>query len=353
MKNIFKRSPLNPIIAPNPNHDWESFKIYNPGAYYEGGVYHLFYRAMNRGENWHSSIGYAFSSDGERFNRLETPILYPEKDDEKRGVEDPRVTKVGETYFMAYAAYDGDDVRLNIAISRDLKKWVKRGRAFSDFRFLERGGSRLHALSGRVVDKNKRAEGKELSKSGAIFSEKINGKFWMLFGEHNVWLANSDDGLHWNVMPGVFLSPRAEGYFDSVLVEMGPPPIKTEKGWLVLYHGVDKWGTYRLGFLLLDLDEPERIVYRHNEPIFEPQEKYEMQGFVDVLPGGISKMQQMNDAELAKFIEDSTKNKQMNAVIFCCGAVVVGDLLQIYYGAGDSYVCTATASLAEVLNLIS
>ena len=82
---IFQRSKNNPILRPNPNNDWESFKLYNPGAIFDGEKYHLFYRAMNRGENWQSSIGHAVSSDGENFERFKEPVLRPEIEAEKRG----------------------------------------------------------------------------------------------------------------------------------------------------------------------------------------------------------------------------------------------------------------------------
>jgi predicted GH43/DUF377 family glycosyl hydrolase len=350
MKQFFIRSKINPILKPNPNNVWEGFKIYNPGAIFAEGKYHLFYRAMNRGEDWKSSIGYAVSSDGEYFERFDKPILEAETPEEKRGLEDPRITKVDDTYYMAYAAYDGTNVRLNIATSLNLKKWTKHGKAFSNFEFLKNGGHVFKCENGQIIKNDQKAIGKERSKSGAIFPEKINGRYWMLFGEYNIWLANSDDSIHWNVLPGVFLSPR-ENKFDNTFVEMGSTPIKTDKGWLILYHGIDNWKTYRIGFLLLDLNNPEKILYRNDDAIFEPIEKYETQGFVDVLPGGLQKMQKLNDKELEKFIDNSVKNKSMNAVTFCCGATLIGDTLRIYYGAGDSYVCTATTSLKDILKL--
>ncbi len=350
--NIFKRSKNNPILKPDLKNDWENFKLYNPGAVFDGEKYHIFYRAMNRGEEWRSSIGHATSIDGENWERFDEPALKAETPEEKRGLEDPRITKIGNKYFMAYAAYDGEDVRLCIATSNDCINWKKQGPALKDFIFLKNGGQRLKYEDGKIQENNKRVMGKERSKSGALFSEKINGKYWMLFGEFNVWLASSDDGLKWDVPDKPFLVEREEGLFDEVFVEMGPPPIKTEQGWLILYHGIDKNKTYRLGFLLLDLNDPTKIIYRHNEPIFGPQESYEMTGIVDVIPGGLEKMQSMNNEELKEFLDEAVKNKVMPAVTFCCAAVPQGDDLRIFYGAGDSVICTATGKISEILKLI-
>lgn len=233
---IFTRSKNNPILKPEPKHDWECFKLYNPGAFWDGARYHIFYRAMSRGNDWRSSIGYAVSFDGENFERYDKPVLSPENELEKRGLEDPRITKFGDTYFMVYAAYDGNDVRLNIATSKNLKDWEKRGPAFSNFEFLKFGGKEVEFNNGKIIDDNKKRVGKEWSKSGAIFPEKISNRYWMLFGEYNIWLAISDNGLNWDVLPKTLLSSREGNFFDNAFVEMGSPPIKTKNGWLVLYQ---------------------------------------------------------------------------------------------------------------------
>jgi beta-1,2-mannobiose phosphorylase / 1,2-beta-oligomannan phosphorylase len=349
---IFTRFENNPILKPNPKNSWENFKIYNPGAIYDGQDFHLFYRAMGRGEDWQSVIGHAVSRDGENFERLDKPALVPTTPEEKRGLEDPRVTKIGDTYYMAYGAFDGNDVKLNVATSKNLVDWEKRGSALSVFNFINNGGKKVWVEDGKVTDKNFKEIGKERSKSGAIFPEKINGKFWMLFGEYNIWLAQSGDGLKWQVEPGVFLSPRAGNYFDNAFVEMGSVPIKTEKGWLIFYHGIDNYKTYRLGFLILDLNNPQKIIYRHDNFIFGPKASYELSGFVDVLPGGLEKMQKMSDNELNDYIVESVKNKKMPLVVFCPGAVVLGGEILIYYGAGDSLICGARGKISDILNLI-
>ncbi len=203
--------------------------------------------------------------------------------------------------------------------------------------------------NGKPFTKPKRAE---WSKSGAIFSEKIDGKFWMLFGEYRIWLATSDDGIKWIGDQRPFLEPRRGNYFDHTFVEMGPPPIKTEKGWLVLYHGINDKHWYQIGFLLLDLDNPRKILFRSKDPIFKPETDYEISGIVDVLPGGLATMKKMSEEELKNFLTKNEVKGTMPKVTFCCGAVLVGDILKIYYGAGDSVIGMAAAPLNDLLNLI-
>ena len=349
MNNLFARSKHNPILKPNINNYWEAKKLYNPGAIFYNGKYHLFYRAVGGGENWKSSIGYAVSEDGEKFQRFDKPLLFGTDNFEKRGLEDPRITKIKNTFYMAYAAYDGITPRLYIATSEDLKTWEKKGSAFSDWNFGKAGG--IHAKwdeNGKIFTKPKLTE---WSKSGALFPEKINGKYLMLFGEYRIWFATSDDGIKWNGDQTPFLEPRTKDFFDNAFVEMGSPPIKTKRGWLVLYHGINISHWYQIGFLLLDLENPRKILFRSTKPIFKPEKDYEMSGIVDVLPGGLATMQKMSEEELKIFLAKHDKKGTMPKVTFCCGASVVDDVLRIFYGASDSVICTATVHMNDILNL--
>jgi len=342
---MFTRSKNNPILKPNKNHDWESRKVYNCGVIYENNQYHLFYRTV--GDDWISRIGYAVSEDGENFKRFDKPILFPETGLEKRGLEDPRISKVNDQYFLTFMAYDGNAARLSFATSMDLKKWEKHGTMMPDWDAEKAGAFRVKWDTVR----NTVAAKKEWSKAGGIFSEVINGRYWMLFGDSNIWLANSEDGLSWQPIWEPFIKPRKGNYFDNAHIEMGPPPIKTDKGWLILYHGIDNKIYYRLGFLLLDLDDLTKILYRSEKPIFEPEKPYELSGLVDILPGGLKAMEKMSKKELVEFLKTHKKTGRMPKVTFCCGAVVVDGILRIYYGASDSVICTATARLEDVLNI--
>jgi predicted GH43/DUF377 family glycosyl hydrolase len=241
---------------------------------------------------------------------------------------------------------------LHIATSVNLIDWKKRGPALNKFDFLKNGGHRIKFKYGYGKNVDHKIGGKERSKSGAIFPEKINGKYWMLFGEYNVWLAVSDDCLKWDVVDGPFLSAREGVFFDNGFVETGPVPIKTEKGWLVLYHGIDRTNTYRLGFLLLDLLDPTKIIYRHDEQIFQPEEGYEFSVVVDVMSGGMDEMQKRSEKQLEAFYKHYLEMREIPLVVFCPGALVIGDEILIYYGAGDSVICGARGKISDILKLI-
>ncbi len=324
MKDIFKRSQFNPILEPDLYNTLESKKVYNPGVVFDNGEYFMYYRAV--GNDDRSCIRLAISSDGECFVKQDETILEPKLKIDRKGVEDPRIQKVGGKYYMTYTAYDGKCARLCFAVSSDLYKFKKQGRMLSDWD-AERANS--FEVEWDMAQHNKIAK-KEWHKAGGIFSKKMAGKYWMLFGDRNIWLASSRFGKKWkeNITP--FIGPR-DGYFDSVHVEMGPPPIETDEGWLVLYHGVDEYAVYRLGYLLLDLDNPMNIIKRSDEAIFEPSEGYELDietDQEDLLEGG----------------------KVQPLVVFCNGAILDdNNELKIYYGAGDSVVRTATAKLKDVL----
>ncbi len=347
---IFKRAQENPILKPNPANSWESLKLYNPGAIFDGKKYHLFYRAIGGGSDWHSCIGHALSLDGINFERLPEPALVPTLDHEVRGLEDPRLTKIGDTYYMAHATFDGEDVRLQVATSSDLYTWQKHTPALTGWCFSSAGGVYRKFTEDGIIIKEKKGE---WSKSGAIFPEKFDGKFRMLFGEYNIWSASSDDGISWTASRSPFLAARSGDFFDNTFVEMGPPPILTKRGWLILYHGIDQKHCYRLGFLLLDKSDPSQVLYRHPEPIFWPEAHYELSGLIDVIPGGLDKLLKMDKQEQKTYIEELRTKHQLPQVIFCCGSVLRENELRIYYGAGDSVICTATADIGEILKLIN
>ena len=358
MDDIFKRSKKNPILKPNQKHTWESVKVYNPGGVFHEGKYHLFYRAVGKGENWRSSIGYAVSKDGENFKRFPKPLLDrdPSNPHELRGFEDPRITKIDDTFYMVYAIYDGNVPLLHISTSKDLRNWTKGQKALKKFNFTKQGGVFVRWKNGKAIETNipKNPERKGWSKSGGIFPEKIKGKYWMLFNEFKIWFATSKDGINWKTPKRKpFLGPRIDtNYFDNIFVEMGPPPIKTEKGWLVLYHGVNDAIQYNLGFILLDLKNPKKILYRSEKPIFGPKEKYELSGIVDVIPGAVKLLEQNKEKELKELLKKAVKEGFMPQVTFTPSAILKDGKIRIYYGAGDQYICTAVASLEDILATI-
>jgi predicted GH43/DUF377 family glycosyl hydrolase len=351
MKNIFTRSSHNPILPPG---EW--WKVYNPGAIIdEQGTIHLYPRVIKKEEDWYSRIAHATSSNGEQFEWDSKLALDREESFEKRGLEDPRVTKIGDTYYMAYAAYDGAHVQLHTATTKDLNgRWHKHGPALKDFNFFKHGGKIIKWEQGKPVEKINTKRGECWSKSGAFFPEKIQDKYIIVFGEYNMWLATSDDGITFHADNDFFISPRTgTNYFDNTFIEAGPPPVLTEKGWLLLYHGIDEAFRYQIGFLMLDKNNPRKILYRSDEPIFGPQESYEVgDALIDVLQGGVDALSKMNDEELKAHYKEAREKNVIPQVTFCPGMIVKDEKLWIYYGAGDTALCTAWADLKTILELV-
>lgn len=324
----------NPILSPNSDNEWESLVVCNPAAWYENGVFYLLYRAAGNDKEHYIHIGLATSEDGFNFNRRQnTPVLSPGPGNFDAGsVEDPRVVKFGDEYYMTYAfrpyppgqywKYSYDEViapkhnnyaplclkenigNTALAVSKDLIHFKKVGRLTQS------------CLDDRDV---------------ILFPEKIDGRFYMLHRPKNyigkeygtefpaVWIKSSDDLMSWNVPSKLLL--KGEQWWE-VKVGGNTPPIRTDEGWLMLYHGVDDKFTYRIGACLLDLNNPEKILYRTKDFILEPETEYEKNG-------------------LYKW-----------GVVFPTGNVVVNGILYVYYGASDQWCCVATANLVELVQFI-
>ncbi|MFH1798189.1 MAG: glycosidase [Candidatus Omnitrophota bacterium] len=301
-----KRYKDNPIISPKRENGWESIMTYNSAAIYEAGKVHIVYRAQGA-KTGISRFGYASSKDGFHIDeRLNEPIFYPdpESDLEHLGVEDPRLTRLGDRIYMNYTAY-GNNVGMvypvtsvqigitSISVEDFLNKrwnWSKRVYPFY-----------------RVDNKN-----------SCFFPEKIQGKYVLIHRiPPHIWIAYSSDMKTWE-NHNILLSPKFE--WEYFKIGGGAPPIKTEKGWLLIYHGVDKDMRYRLGVALLDLENPGKVIARYDKPFFQPETDYEINGVVP-------------------------------SVTFSNGAVVIDGTLFVYYGAADTHVAVATAKVKDVLNL--
>jgi len=281
-----KRYQGNPILTPCKEHDWEARAVFNAAVVYDRGLFHLLYRAQ--GADGISSIGYAVSRDGFDWLRLDRPVLEPANEHEARGVEDPRVTRIGDTFYMCYVAYSGTFYQIALARSQNLIAWERLG----------------FPLPG------------ELNKDAALFPEKIGGRYCMLHRrEPDIWLAYSDDLIHWGDHQ-IVMRPRP-GAWDSYKIGTNGPPLKTEAGWLLFYHGFAQDKVYRMGVALLDLEDPTVVLKRQEEPILEPEEEWEREGDVP-------------------------------NVVFSCGQVMTDETLYIYYGGADTALGVATAPRTEV-----
>ncbi len=297
------RAKENPILRPIPEHAWESKEVFNAAAIDLDDIIHILYRAQ--GEDGISRIGYAATKNGIKImERLPEPIYVPRKDFESRGCEDPRITKIGDMLWMAYTAYDGQHARVALTsipvkdfLAKNWEKWSVPQLTTPD----------------EVNDKDT-----------CLFEEKINNQYMLLHRIDPQLCADLLDTLDFKKSRLTrcieIMGPRP-GLWDSVKIGIAGPPHKTAEGWLLIYHGVSKTGTYRLGAALLDLNNPAVIRARTVDTILEPLEKYEVEG---VIP----------------------------RAVFSCGSVLRGDNLFIYYGGADTVLCVGKVSLKKLLKVL-
>jgi beta-1,2-mannosidase len=291
----WQRLSNSPVIAPQGD-GWESAGTFNPSVVMHDGAVVMLYRAQDR--NGTSRLGYATSTDGVRFTRRPEPVLSPATDYEKGGgLEDPRLVKIDDTYYLTYTGYNKKDAQLCLATSKDLVHW-------------ERKGVILPAYKGRW--------NVGWTKAGAIVPERIDGKYWMYFlgtadKTDQMGLAYSLDLVHWTEALDVPVLPRRPGRFDSRVVEPGPAPILTDDGIVLIYNGADDKLIYRTGIVRFDRTDPRRVLSRTDTPIFVPEAKWEKAG-------------------------------QVPNVVFVEGMVRRGDRWLFYYGGADKYVGVAEAA---------
>ena len=343
-----KADSLNPIMGPSavgvfpdpilkqPVH-WEEKDVFNPAVVVKDNKVYMLYRAENLvgtiGKA--SRIGLAVSTDGLHFARQPQPVLYPDNDAQKKyewpgGTEDPRVVEGDDhRYYMTYTAYDGTLARLHVATSPDLVHWTKYGNAFTQ------------AYGGKYLDKWSKS-GSIVSRyeaDGRIVAAKINGKYWMYWGDAQIWLATSDDLIHWTpvemaagekppvplraqalTVPDLkIMLPTRAGKFDSDLVESGPPAMLTDQGIRLIYNSRndpafgDKTlplGTYTASQALFDQNDPTRLLQRLDTYFIRPERPYETTG-------------------------------QVNQVVFLEGLARFQGRWLLYYGTADSKIAVA------------
>lgn len=294
---------VNPVIVPRVDSvffcpmrkaevHWEALHTFNPAAVVRNGKVYVLYRAEDdSGEmqiGMHTSrLGLAESDDGLHFTRGPSPVLYPADDDQKErewegGCEDPRVVESPDgTYVLTYTQWNRKITDAAIATSKDLVAWTKRGPAFA------------HASGGKYMRVFHKSAGIVSRISGdRLIAAKINGKYWMYWGEGEVHLATSSDLIDWRPVedakgdPIVVLGKRA-GHFDSSLPEVGPPPVLTRDGIVVLYNGKNgaeggdpdlPAGTYAAGESLFAANNPARLISRTAGPVFKPELPFEKSG---------------------------------------------------------------------------
>lgn len=327
--NFKKLADVNPVLLPSSKGVffcpvrqeevlWEVKDVFNPAAVVRDGKVYLIYRAEDTVGIYAgtSRFGLAISEDGYHFDRLPKPVFYPDNDVMKvyeweGGVEDPRIVETDDgRYIMTYTAYDGKTARLCLASSTDLQTWQKHGLVLSDEKYRD-----TWSKSGAIVA---RREGDK------IIATKINGKYWMYWGDTNCFMATSDDLLHWEPVLDetgaiqILFTPRP-GQFDSRLVEPGPAPLLTDAGIVFIYNSMNldtggdpnlPAGTYTAGQVLLNKEDPTQVLARTDTYFFHPESEYELKG-------------------------------QINNVVFLEGLVPFNGKWLLYYGTADSKIAVA------------
>lgn len=276
----------------NKKAHWESMATFNPAAIVKSDTIFVLYRAEEKlGEKeiggHRSRIGLAFSTDGRHYQKRPKPILYPKEDGQKKyewpgGIEDPRIVQTEDgRYVLTYTQWNREVPRLAVATSTDMVNWTKHGPIFENYK--DGIYHNRESKSGAIVTQ---------LKNGRLVAAKINGKYWMYYGVPHIWLAHSEDLVNWTPVEtyegklAPVLSPRP-GYFDSWLVEAGPPPLLTDNGIVVLYNagnsqniGVKELGNriYTGGQALFDANEPWKLLDRTDKPFIKPELPFEKSG---------------------------------------------------------------------------
>ena len=309
-----KADSVNPVLIPgngsftcpilNETVFWEQKSVFNPAVVVKDGKIYILYRAQDEIglPDGTSRIGLAVSADGLNFKRGTTPVLYPDNDAQKiyeweGGCEDPRVVEDGNgTYYMTYTGYDGNYARLMVASSADLLHWAKYGPAFAK------------AYNGKYLNQwTKSGSIVSTYNNGNVIATKINGTYWMYWGDQNIWAATSVDLINWipvemapNEVPPIALVgvasdmphlkivvPTRVHKFDNDLCESGPPAMITDSGILLIYNGRNTLpfgdstlpdGTYASGQVLMDKNDPTKILKRMDSYFMKPSKPYELNG---------------------------------------------------------------------------
>jgi len=294
----WRRVSEAPVIA-SRGDGWESAGTFNPAVVMRGDEIVMLYRAQDKQGT--SRLGYAESNDGIHFTRRAEPVLSPSEEYEKDGgVEDPRLVQFGDTYYLTYTGYNKKDAQLCLAASTDLIKWERKG---------------------VIIPANKGNWNVKWTKSGAIVPEKINGRYWMYFlgtsadNKDQAGLASSTDLMHWTEETQAPVLPVRPGRFDSRVAEPGPAPIVTSGGIVLIYNGADDKLVYRTGVAIFDRNDPRKLLWRTDEPVFSPEKQWEKVG-------------------------------QVPNVVFVEGMVKQGDRYLFYYGGADTNVGVAEARVS-------
>lgn len=326
------------VVLDKTSNNFENESVLNPAVYQDGNTLHMFYRATEKGGR--STIGYAkFEGPTTLVERKTEPIISPTEVYEASGVEDPRIVRFEDKFYMFYTAFNGKSSVVAYAVSEDLMTWEKKGIISSMMSYSQ---AREYMKRAKLKDDYFLFEayirfmnGEDVlvwDKDAFIFPERINGKIAFVhrilpdmqiaYVDSFYKLKNQDFWINYfqNMRDHILM----EGMYAHELRNIGggAPPIKTDKGWLLIFHSVRELNSmkmYSASAALCDLTNPQKILGRTSEPLFIPTEVYELAGVV-------------------------------NNVVFPTGTAIFDDTLYIYYGAADLYIAVASVKLSELLN---
>ena len=310
LDTLFERSVKNPILAPREGKDWEALGVFNPAAIDIDGTVHIYYRGATSTNV--STFGYATSHDGINIDtRMDDPVYAARTEEEGLGrteyggVEDPRIVEIEGNLYMTYTGYNGQAPRVMLS-TISLQD-------FKDKKF--ENWSLPIAISPVGVD----------DKDACLVPKKLKNGYLVFHRIAHHMCADYVQTLDFtkekiNICIDVF-GPRP-GMWDGLKVGISGPPLETDKGWILFYHGISELGEYRMGAVLLDKEDPTIVLSRTAAPLFEPKEEYEKIGIVP-------------------------------NVVFPCGNIIRGDTVYIYYGGADYVVGVATAPLQKILDMLT
>jgi len=311
-KILLEKSSSNPIMKPRPENSWEAYQVFNPGVLLLDDKVHIIYRAI--GIDGISRFGYAVSSDGFKIDeRLPYPI-YQRKMNKLSyypsisgggfgGCEDPRIAKIEDRLYMTYNAFGPGELRVAFT-SIDREDFLNRKWTWKEETIISNPN--------------------EAHKNFVLFPEKINSRYAILHSISPKIKIKYFDNLEFRdgeYVESRYIANSNPNGWESKVKSPGAPPLKTDEGWLLFYHGICKrepW-KYKIGVMLLDLENPEEILYTSRLPIIEADQTYENSGFK---PG----------------------------VTYTCGAVIKDKKLLVYYGTADTYISVAYSPLDEFLD---
>jgi beta-1,2-mannobiose phosphorylase / 1,2-beta-oligomannan phosphorylase len=326
------------IILKKTNLGFENEGVLNPAVIQDKDGIHLFYRAVSKGN--YSSIGYCrLSNPLSVEERLDVPLLFPQFEYESQGVEDPRITKIDGLYYLTYTAYDGINALGALAVSKDLKHFDKLGVIVPQITYAE--FSHLAGSKGNINEKylryNEHKQAKKHNKKVLLwdknvifFPRRIKGRLFFLHRiRPDIQIVSIKDlaeltPAFWQnyflkLEDSIALSPKHK--HEVSYIGGGCPPIETEHGWLLIYHGVHdtvNGYVYSACAALLDLEDPQKEIARLPYALFKPELEWELKG-------------------------------EVNNVCFPTGTVLVKETLYIYYGAADEQIAIASVNLPSLL----